>query len=98
MSIGSTLAVEDGEDQYRTDAAKFIAEKAALLVASGDMGPKQAIETVTNFLRSQSQDDPTGIASIENQLPSPSKSMPDNQVAALEAKLMDAAQIAANSL
>ena len=98
MSIGSTLAVEDGEDQYRTDAAKFIAEKAAQLVASGDMGPKQAIEAVTNFLRSQSQDDTTGIAPIENQLPSPSKSMPDNQVAAIQDKLMDAAQNAADTL
>lgn len=98
MSIGSTLAVEDGEDQYREAAANFIAEKAAPLVAAGDMGPNQAIEAVTNFLRSQSEDDPTGIASIENQLPAPSKNIPDNQIAAIKAKLIDAAQNAADTL
>lgn len=98
MSIGSTLAVADGEDQYREDAANFIAENAAKLVASRDMAPDQAIEAVTNFLRIQSEDDPTGAASIENQLPTPSKNIPDDQIAAIKAKLIEAAQDAADTL
>lgn len=100
MSIGSTLAVEDAEDQYREDSADFIARHAAALVASGDMGRNEAIETVTDFLRrgNEGQGDITMTESIENRLPTPSKQVQPEQVAAIKKDLEDAARDAADTL
>lgn len=100
MGIGSSIAVEDAEDECREDCANLIAQKAAALVAARDMGRDEAIEKIAEWLRleREADGDETGTLAIENELPSPSKKMPDKQVAAIAAELLDAAQDAAASL
>ena len=75
MNYGSNEAVENAEDEYREHCARLIAQNAAQLVAAGDMGRIDAIEKVTEWLRreGQAEGDVTGVASIENEFPSPSK-------------------------
>ncbi|AXK38528.1 hypothetical protein [Crenobacter cavernae] len=100
MGIGSTLAVEEAEEQYREDCAKQIARTAAPLVAAGDMGRDDAIRTVTEWLRqgSEAEGDVTGVVSVQNKFPTPSKEVATKQVAAIVHDLLDAARAAADTL
>jgi len=98
--IGSTLAVQDGEEQCRNENAKIIATEAARLVAAGDMGRPEAINTVANHFRSSSEamGDETGVCALQNPLPTPSREAPRAQVAAIAAELLPDAQQAAETL
>lgn len=99
MGIGSNLAVEDAEESYRDSCAERIAEIAAPLVADG-MERGDAIAEAAEYLRNESEaeGDPTGVAEVENEYPSPSKKIPRKQVDAIKAELMDAAREAADNL
>lgn len=98
--IGSTFAVQEGEEQHREKCAEFIAQKAAELVAAQDMGREEAIRAATDYLRksSEADGDVTGVLALENKLPTPSRNMPPAQVAAIASALRDAAQDAADNL
>ena len=100
MSYGSNEAVQEAEDRYREEQGNFIAEKAAELVAAGDMSREEAIEKVAEWLRveNEAEGDVTGVIGIENEFPKPSKTMPRNQVLAIASELMDAAQDASGDL
>ncbi len=100
MGYGSNGAVEDAEDDCREEKAELIAYKAATLVAAGDMGRAEAIVALAEWLsrENEADDDLSGVLSIENIFPAPSKSMPRSQVIAIASELMDAAREAADSL
>lgn len=68
MSIGSTLAVELAEADYREECAQFIANKAAQLVAARDMSREDAIQAATEELRQEidAQGDITGVQETTN--------------------------------
>lgn len=100
MGIGSTLAVELGEADYREDCAQLIAKKAAQLVAARDMGRAEAIQVATEELRQEIEalGDVTGVQEAEIKHLSPSKTAPNNQVSAIASELLDAARDAADNL
>lgn len=100
MGIGSTIAVQEAEDEFREKCAHLIAQKAAGLVAAGDMGRKEAIQKIAEWIRQEgeAEGDETGTLSIENVFPSPSKVAPPNQVAAITFELLEAAREAADTL
>jgi hypothetical protein len=100
MSYGSNEAVEGAEGEYREHCAKLIAQSAAQLVAAGDMGRNEAIKAVAEWLRKDREavGDVTGVATIENVFPSPSKASPGNQVSAIASELLNAVREAADNL
>lgn len=100
MSYGANQAVNDAEDNYREECALLIAKKAAALVAAQDMSREDAIEALTKWVRqeNEAEDDVTGVLSIENEFPSPSKNVPSNQITAIAAVLLDAAREAADTI
>ncbi|OJW46206.1 MAG: hypothetical protein BGO63_03810 [Candidatus Accumulibacter sp. 66-26] len=100
MSYGANEAVEDAENDCRKDYAELIAQKAAELVAAGDMGRDEAIEAAAKWLRQEhdADNDPTGVAGVECQEPMPSKTSPPHQVAAIKAELIEAAEEVAGSI
>jgi hypothetical protein len=97
MSYGSTVAVEEAEDEHRERSARLIAHEAAKLVAAGDMGRKEAVALSAEWLRNDdaSEGDPTGVIAVENVLPAPSKASPSHKVFAIEVELLVAARKAA---
>jgi uncharacterized protein YoaH (UPF0181 family) len=97
MSYGSNEAVEDAEDSYHEDCTDLIAQKAAELVAAGDMGRDEAIEVAAEWLRQEREadNDETGVAAVECKEPMPSKPRPHYQVAAIKAELLESAEAAA---
>ena len=97
MSLGSTVAVADAQEDYREECADWIAQKAAELVASRDMGRAEAIETAAELLRQENDADAdvTGVAAVEVDQVEPSRKASPAQVAAIKADLMDAAREAA---
>lgn len=97
MSLGSTVAVEDAQEDYREECADWIAQKAAELVAARDMGRAEAIETAAELLRQENDADAdvTGVAAVEIDQVEPSRKALPAQVAAIKADLMDAAREAA---
>lgn len=100
MSYGSNEAVDNADDNYREKCVQLIAQRAAELVATRNMGRKEAIAAAAEWLRNeQAADfDSTGVVASENVLPSPSKTPPVNQVAAIRDELLDAASDAADDL
>lgn len=100
MSYGSNGAVEDAEGEYREQCAEAIAQHAAQLVAARDMDRASAISAATEWFRRECEaaGDVTGVVSIENHLPAPSRAAPSKQVAAIASELMDAARDAADTL
>ena len=100
MSIGSNLAVEMGEEDHREKLAEIIANRAAKVVAAGDMGRPQAItEAKESVRRDQEEDhDVTGVLGVMNTPLTPSKQAPAHQVAQIQSELMDAAREAADDL
>jgi hypothetical protein len=100
MSYGANEAVEIAEDEYREQCADLIALRAAALVAARDMGRAEAISVLAERLRTENEagGDPSGIVSIENVFPSPSKVAPRDQIAAIASELKVAARDAAESL
>lgn len=97
MGIGSTLAVEEAEDEYRDKCADWIGANAAGLVAPRDMGRADAIKMAADSLRQEidADTDVTGVAAVQVDHVEPSRSAPPAQVAAIKAELMDAARDAA---
>ncbi len=97
MSLGSTVAVEEAQEDYREECADWIAHKAAELVAARDMGRTEAIETAANLLRQENDADAdmTGVAAVEVDQIEPSRKASTAQVAAIKAELMDEAREAA---
>lgn len=100
MSYGANEAVEDAEDEYGESCTDLIAQKAAELVAAGDMSREDAIDAAASWLRQEDEadGDETGVAGVECQEPIPSKKSPANQVAAIKAELLEAAEAAAASI
>ncbi len=100
MGYGSNEAVKIAEDDYREECAEIISHRAAALVGAGDMGRIDAISALAEWLRkeNEAEGDHSGVLSIENVFPSPSKVVPYAQVIAIAAELMDAARDAADSL
>lgn len=99
MSYGSNEAVKDAEEAYRDECAQLVAEKAAQLVAAGDMGRAPAVEQSAEWLRQEgeAESDETGTLAVENTPPSPSKVKPTAQVTAIAAELLDDARDAVAS-
>ncbi len=97
MSLGSTVAVEEAQEDYREECADWIAQKAAELVAARDMGRTEAIEKATDLLRQENdaEADTTGVAAVEVEQIEPSRKASTAQVAAIKAELMDEAREAA---
>lgn len=100
MGYGSNVAVTIAEDDYREDCAEIISHRAAALVGAGDMGRTAAISALAEWLRNENDagGDLSGVLSVENVFPSPSRVVPPAQVIAIAAELMDAARDAADSL
>ncbi len=100
MGIGSTIAVEEAEDEFREKRAHLIAQMAAGLVAAHDMGREEAIQKMAEWLRQEgeAEGDETGTMAIENVFPSPSKKIPHHQIVAIASELLDAAREAADDL
>jgi uncharacterized protein YoaH (UPF0181 family) len=100
FKMGSDVSVEDAEDKHKEVCADIIATKAAELVASGDMGRADAIETVTEELRQvhEASSDITGTLDTMIRNTEPSKNVPEAQVNAIKLELMDAARDAAETL
>lgn len=99
MGMGSTLAVEEAEKNYREQCAQTIAWMSAQYVAAGDMDRHTAVPTVAEEVRRQQREinDETGVEGVNNVLPPPSKVAPANQVTAIMHELMDAAREAAET-
>ena len=91
MSYGANEAVKDAEDEYLEDCADLIAQKAAELIAAGDMSREDAIDTAVSWLRQEDEAgrDETGVVGVECQEPLPSKQAHDKQVAAIKAELIE---------
>lgn len=69
MSYGSTIAVEDAEDEWREETARAIAMHAAELVAARDMTREAAITAAVEHQRycQEAERDPTGtVATLNN--------------------------------
>lgn len=100
MGIGSTVAVEKAQEEYREQCAEWIAQKAAELVAARDMGRVEAIEMATDLLRQEidADSDVTGVAAVQVSHLAPSRTAAPAQIAAIKAELMDAAREAAEEL
>ncbi len=100
MSYGANEAVEDAEDEYDESCADLIAQTAAELVAAGDMSRDDAINAAAIWLRQENEadGDETGVAGVECQKPTPTTKPPANQVAAIKAELLEAAEAAAASI
>lgn len=98
MSLGSTIAVADAEDEYRGKCADWIAQKAAELVAARDMKRTEAIEKAVDLLRQENDADAdtTGVAAVEVEQIELSRKASPAQVAAIKAELMEEAQEAAS--
>ena len=68
MGYGSTISVEDAEDQYREEIVHLIAEHAAELVGAGDLSRKSAIQEAVEHQRycQKVESDETGtVATLE---------------------------------
>lgn len=102
MSYGSTIAVEDAEDEWREETARAIAMHAAELVAARDMTREAAITAAVEHqrYRQEAERDPTGtVATLdEAQRPQPSRSISERQIRAIADELMEQARDAADSL
>lgn len=100
MSYGSNEAVENAEEDHREECASIIATRAAALVAAGDMSRLDAISALQDWLlrEKEASTDPSGVLSIENVFPSPSKSASSSQIRAIAFELMDASRDAADCL
>ena len=100
MSYGSNEAVEKAEEDYREECASMIATRAAALVAVGDMSRKNAISALKEWIlrENEAAADPSGVLSIENVFPSPSKPASPSQIRAIAFELMDASHDAADCL
>jgi hypothetical protein len=100
MSYGSNQGVRDAEEDHRERVAMEIAHYAAKLVAAGDMSRPNAIRAVTDWYREEgvAAGDVTGVASNENKFPTPSREVPESQVAAIASELIDDARDAADTL
>ncbi|WP_257739416.1 hypothetical protein [Burkholderia glumae] len=100
MSYGANQGVKEDEEEYRDRVANEIAHQAAALVACGDYTRTGAIRVVTEWHREEAaaSGDVTGVRSIENRFPLPSRSAPKAQVDAIAAELLDAARDAADTL
>lgn len=92
MGMGSNVAIEEDEDNYRENAANVIAETAAKLVASGDCSREEAVERSGEYWRLQNEadGDPTGTIAADCHLPTPKNETSKAQVAAIKAELLEA--------
>lgn len=99
MGYGSTVAVEEAEDEYRDACAERIENDAAKLVGAGDMTRGQAIEAATESLRQEieADNDDTGALATMLNPPVPSKPIPAAQAGAIGRELRDAAGDAAET-
>lgn len=100
MGLGSDVAVESAQDDYREECADWIAQKAAELVAARDMGRDAAIKKAAELLREErdADADVTGVVAVEIDPIDPSRKVSPGQVAAIKLELMDAARDAADVL
>lgn len=102
MSYGSTIAVEDAQDDWREEMAVLIAKHAAELVAAKDMTREAAISAAVEHQRycQEAECDPTGtVATLdEAQRPQPSRSVSEKQTRAIADELMEEARDAADEL
>lgn len=100
MSYGANEAIDGAEEEYREDCADLIAQRAAELVAAGDMGRDEAIDAVASWLRMEHEagSDVTGVAGVECQEPKPSRKSPAKQVAAIKDELFESAEAAAANI
>jgi len=100
MSYGSTVAVEEAEEEYREACADLIEKGGAKLVGAHDMTRRQAIEAETEALRQEieADNDITGVLGTMLNSPVPSKPISKAQERAIGRELHEAAQDAARSL
>lgn len=100
MGIGSTLAVEEAEEQCREDCATQIARTAAAYVAVGDLDRHTAVKVATELVRHDQEagSDDTGVLATERVFAPPSKAAPAHQITAIANELMEAATTAAETL
>jgi len=100
MGYGSTVAVEEAEEEYREACAELIEKGAAKLVGARDMTRRQAIEAETEALRQEieADNDVTGVLGTMLNPPVPSKPIPAAQARAIGRELRDAAGDAAETL
>lgn len=100
MGFESNKAVLAAEEKYREQRANVIAEVAAGLVAAGDMGRDDAIQTAIDWYQSEdaADVDVTGTLAAEIKHPTPSKAAPPAQIAAIKAELIEAVMDATEGL
>ena len=98
--MGNDVWLDNANDDYLERCAEEIATRAAKLVASRDMGRKEAIQAATEEMRQENaaSEDVTGVLGTMIDVTTPSKAVPQAQVNVIKAELMDAARDAAETL
>lgn len=90
------MAVEEAEEEYREQMAKFIAETAAERVGARDLSRLDGIAEAAQHAEalSEAENDPTGTLGTlpEAQEPKPSRDVSDAQRKAIAEELMEAAR------
>ncbi|MDP1894081.1 MAG: hypothetical protein Q8K87_08110 [Hydrogenophaga sp.] len=94
MGMGSTLAVEDAEEECREQLVNFVASTAAERVGARDLTRPEAIAEAVKHASalSDADNDPTGTLGTlaEAQAPKPSRVVSDAQRKAIAIELIEA--------
>jgi hypothetical protein len=98
--MSNDYRLDEANDDFVEACADEIATRAAKLVASRDMDRKDAIKAATEEMRQEraADDDVTGVLGTMIDATKPSKEIPQAQINAIKAELMDSARDAAESL
>lgn len=96
MGMGSNLAVEDAEEEYREQLARYVASKAAERVAARDSTRSAAIAEIVEHASalSEAEGDPTGTLGTlaAAQEPQPSRAVSAAQREAIARELLEDAR------
>lgn len=100
MGYGSTVAVEEAEENWRDECKKRVRSEAAKHVGARTKTRAEAIDFETELLRQdiEADNDPSGTLASMIIPPKPSKSIPEAQQRAIEAELDDLASSAVKTL
>lgn len=100
MGFGSTVAVEEAEEQWRRDCAKVIKREAAKHVGARTMTREEAIKAETELLRQECEAENDVTRTLETMIvpPKPSKAIKEQQIRAIAAELDEAATAASKTL
>lgn len=101
MGIGSNLAVEDGEEDFREQMAHLVANTAAERVGARDSTRLEAIAEAVNYASASfdADNDPSGTLGTlpEAQAPTPSRVVPVAQRIAIREELIEDARDAVSA-